>query len=163
MGTPTRMGMAPQGWGNPSLGGDTLFPQDGDLPEVGDPSRLGTTLPAWRTPPKWGFPRMGTLHPAWGLPPIREHPQDGDTPPSMGTPLKTETPPLEWGHPSPHGNHPSKMGTSPRMGTLSSSCVPLPNTGEAGAASTQGGVRLGGREGSGFGGTHSVPCAGGEH
>lgn len=102
------MGTAPQDWGKLSLGGDTLFPQDGDLSEFGDPFRLGTPLPAWKIPPKWGFPRMGTPHPAWGHPPVREHPQDGDTPSSMGLPLKMEIP-LERGHLSLHGDHPSKM------------------------------------------------------
>lgn len=77
-----------------------------------------------------------------GTPPVREHSQDGDTPPSMGTPLKMETP-LEWGHHLPP-------------------VFPLSSTGAAGAASTQGGIRLGGWEGSGFGGDMQCPlCWGG--
>lgn len=154
-GHPPGWGMAPQDWGKPSLVGDTLFPQGGVLPEAEDSFRLGTPLPAWRTPPKWGFPRMGTPNSAWGLPPVREHPQD-DTPTSMGLPLKMETP-LEWGHPSRHGDHPSKMGTSSRMGTPLPCVFPLFDTG---VASTQGGIRLGGWEGPELGG---VPCAGREH
>lgn len=90
------------------MGGDTLFPQDGDLSEFGDPFRLGTPLPAWKIPPKWGFPRMGTPHPAWGHPPVREHPQDGNpfqhgVTPQNGDPLRTGTPLPAWGPPLQNG------------------------------------------------------------
>lgn len=150
VGDPPEFGNLPLGWGHrPGWG----WPHKvGETPPwVGPLSSLRMrivlrleTPPGWGHPsqhresPQLGIPGMGTPHPAWGHPSKWRSPYNGDTPPCMGA-----TPP-RWGHHFPP-------------------MFPFSDTGVAGAASTQGGIRLGGWEGSGFGGTCSVPCAGGEH
>lgn len=132
--------MAPQGWGNPSLSGDALFPQDGDLPETGDPSRLGTPLSAWRTPPN-GASWDGDTPPSMGTPPVREHPQDGDTP-QNGDPLTMEPPLPAWGPPLQNGDLPQDEDTTFLL-TPGWQVLPAPRVGSAWVAGR--GLDLGGQ------------------